>query len=314
MDLLVCRRGLDEIGLCERSLQRRLSSGKWSRVLPGVYLTDPDQRSFTVLAEAASIWAPDGVVSFSAAARLHGLPKVQTGVVEITLPSRRRSPVPWLVTHHATLEWFDVMHIGVIPVTGCCRTIIDLAGTDIDPQRLEELFDDCLRLNLANLRQFAWRLALLPKGTRGIRLLRDFVERRTRGIPASELEEVLRGALRRFDMPVGEFGYEVTDEEGTMFIDMAYPPSMVAVECDSFLQHSTPDQVTSDCARRNRLTLLGWNVLHFTWEQLTKEAGKSCGSIRRALESASTLRKHDSTGTYRQPRSGPSTGLGPFGV
>ena len=48
-------------------------------------------------------------------------------------------------------------------------------------------------------------------------------------------------------------------------LDLSWPDRMVAVECEGFRFHRTPDQLAWDEFRRNRLTLAGWRVLAYTW-------------------------------------------------
>nr|MDT0666990.1 hypothetical protein [Micromonospora sp. DSM 115978] len=57
----------------------KISSGDWSRLLPGVYLTDRRPTSAAVWAHAAILrWGRDIVVSHTSAAQLMGLPIVAT--------------------------------------------------------------------------------------------------------------------------------------------------------------------------------------------------------------------------------------------
>ncbi len=51
-------------------------------------------------------------------------------------------------------------------------------------------------------------------------------------------------------------------------LDFAYPDRRLGIEAEGYRWHSTPRQLDRDRARANRLTLLGWTVLSFSWAEL----------------------------------------------
>jgi very-short-patch-repair endonuclease len=79
--------------------------------------------------------------------------------------------------------------------------------------------------------------------------------------------------------------YRVADASGEVArVDFAYPGAGIAIEADGFAWHSSRSQFAADRRRRNALTLSGWVVLAFTWDQMTNYPDAVGGEIRRALE------------------------------
>lgn len=281
MEKFVTRFELREMGMSEATIQRRLTSGTWIRVLPGVYLTEqvaPTQRDRM---RAATLWAPEGVLCRESAASLHGLSQVSSDYVHINVPRRKHSRAPWLRTHYEKLAWCDIDRVGPMRVTSACRTLIDLSS-QLTPEELGYMFDDSIRLKVASLGQYKWRLDQLS-GIRGLQAVRELVCERANGIPASRMEGKFLRVLKERDCPIGIMGFRVEDEEGEMFIDMAFPDIMLAIECESFLFHSSKEQLDADCRRRNRLFLLGWQVLYFTWDDITYDPERVVRTITKAV-------------------------------
>jgi very-short-patch-repair endonuclease len=58
---------------------------------------------------------------------------------------------------------------------------------------------------------------------------------------------------------------------------------MVAIEVDGFEHHATRAGFIGDRVRGNELALLGWTVLHFTWEQVIHQPAYVASVVRRAI-------------------------------
>jgi hypothetical protein len=66
-------------------------------------------------------------------------------------------------------------------------------------------------------------------------------------------------------------------------IDFAYPDVLLAIEVDGYDPHGTRKAFDTDRARQNRLVLLGWTMLRFTWPQVVREPAKVAAEVRAAL-------------------------------
>jgi very-short-patch-repair endonuclease len=66
-------------------------------------------------------------------------------------------------------------------------------------------------------------------------------------------------------------------------LDFAYPSHRVAVETDGYRWHGSVERWRRDLRRENRLKLLGWTVLRFSWEDVQDRAELVSSQIRAAL-------------------------------
>ena len=63
-------------------------------------------------------------------------------------------------------------------------------------------------------------------------------------------------------------------------------PFWLGVEIDGHGYHSTRSERAYDAERDNELSLVGWNMLHFTTDQVFKQPGLVGNTIWRALQTA----------------------------
>ena len=83
-------------------------------------------------------------------------------------------------------------------------------------------------------------------------------------------------ALGGYGLPSPICNYEIVREPGQYnvfqspryFIDLCWPDSMVAVECDSYMYHASRDGLDDDSMKRNSLTAVGWKCYTATTAQL----------------------------------------------
>ena len=65
-------------------------------------------------------------------------------------------------------------------------------------------------------------------------------------------------------------------------VDLAYPARRVAIELDSVRHHLNRESFVADARRRNRVTLAGWTVLSFTWDDYTNRPASLCDAVTAA--------------------------------
>ena len=147
-----------------------------------------------------------------------------------------------------------------IPVTKPSRTLTDLHRTF--PR---ELFQ-------AALRQAEYlRLPL------GAAVSRD----RTR----SELESRLLALARRHRLPRPEVNVRV----GEYIVDFLWRRKRLIAELDGWRAHGTRSAFEADRARDNRLRILGFEVVRFTWRQVVDEPDGVVRTIRALLASPGSV-------------------------
>ena len=224
----------------------------------------------------------DAVASHRSAAALWRLDGVTPDAIELLLPANngyRRHTV------HRTsdLAAVDVTTVDGIPTTTLARTLVDV-GAVIEDEVLERALESALRQGLS-LGRLRWRLdALSGRGRPGPAALRRVLARRPEGGAAteSELETRFMQLLRGGGLPEPRRQYEVRDASGFVArVDFAYPGRRLAVELDGFGPHA--DRFQHDRTRQNRLVLLGWTVLRFTWSDVVERPTYVVAALATAL-------------------------------
>lgn len=64
-------------------------------------------------------------------------------------------------------------------------------------------------------------------------------------------------------------GWKADYRVGRYKVDVAFPDPKVAVETDGWAFHSAQEDFQHDRIKQNEIALLGWQVLRFTWLDLT---------------------------------------------
>jgi very-short-patch-repair endonuclease len=101
----------------------------------------------------------------------------------------------------------------------------------------------------------------------------------------SEGERKLASLLRRAGL-VGWLANFPLDGVGVL--DFAFAGQRVAIEIDGRAWHSSGNRFQSDRSRQNRLVLLGWTVLRFTWDDLVHRPDDVIRQVRQALRDTAT--------------------------
>ncbi len=128
------------------------------------------------------------------------------------------------------------------------------------------------------------------QGRNGCGALRDLLERHlgAAGAPDEVVEARCADLLVAAGLPVPEHQVEVVRPDGLRArFDLAYPSLRVGIETDGRI-HGEEEVRQADAARRNQLQLLGWVVLHFTWEDVVHRPQEVVRTVRAALQRAAT--------------------------
>jgi len=129
---------------------------------------------------------------------------------------------------------------------------------------------------------------LARPGRRGIKALRTVLAARhpDAALTESVREHLLLEVLRRAGLPrpIPQFEVRGTDGRLVARVDAAYPDIRLALEYDSYLFHGSRAKYTTDLGRRNRLTALGWRVVHISGTDLRSGPAQLVADVRSLLE------------------------------
>lgn len=123
-----------------------------------------------------------------------------------------------------------------------------------------------------------WRAHLRNKGRHGSPSARRLLQAASDGA-RSEAERLLVRLLRAAKVSGWKANFPVCG----YLVDIAFPNERVAVEVDGWAFHSDQRTFQRDRARQNAIALSGWQVLRFTWLDLTEHPQRVIAEIAAAL-------------------------------
>ncbi|MGV0992361.1 MAG: DUF559 domain-containing protein [Mycobacterium sp.] len=262
-------------GLSEHAVRRRVRSGQWRRCGTGVYFAD--DRPFTPSARIrAAVWSrgTQAVASGLSAAWWLGLASIEPHPIEITVPrtSSGRACTGILIRRR-DLSADDVLEHRGLRVTSLALTVLEASarrggGPKIMDSALQR------RVALADLQ----RVHLRNRGRYGARAARRMLQAASGGA-RSEAERLVIQLLRT----AGIGGWKANFPVGPYAIDIAFPDQRVAIEIDGWAFHSDQPAFQNDRKRQNWLALQGWQVLRFTWLDITQHPQRVLKEIRAAI-------------------------------
>ena len=289
-------------GLSETWLIALVRAGELIKVRYGVYAT----ASFLARAEtdlclrhglevvAATTRTRKGVASHHSAARMLGLDLLndpQDGTVTLTVPAGTRTG-PYgrakVIRHSAELPAEHVTTLYGVPVTTAARTVIDIArrstfmeGVVVADSALQERHTSKTELR----RVLAW-CERWP-GTGQARKVVDFTD----GLAESVLESCARVAFRDQGLPPPELQVHITGRDGRLIarVDFCWRRYHTIAEADGLLKYESGGKAIAELKRDRLLREAGYEVIHFTWQELFGDPALVAARIRTAFDRARRL-------------------------
>jgi transcriptional regulator with AbiEi antitoxin domain of type IV toxin-antitoxin system len=278
-------------GITAKQREHRLKSGEWVEIYRNVYRFAgvPATWKGNLL---AACWAGGfrAVASCRSAAALYGLAGGRTDVVEITCPRWRRARHPRLIVRESlALDTCDVRVVDGIPVTSPERTLLDLAGV-CRPLVVSMAFDKARELGLVSYQSVERTLKRLAKqglpGVTPLRLVLSWRDPNARA-PQSEMETKMLAVIERNGLPRPVPQYEIVVNGGLVArVDAAYPEARIAIEYQSFQEHTGGVALVRDSRRANKLRRIRWTTVTVTAPELRDGGAEFCAALRAELDRA----------------------------
>jgi len=265
---VVSRRQLLDFGLSGRSIEHRLAIGRLHLLRRGVYVVGRPELNREGRWMAAILACGDGaVLSHRSAAALWEIGPEEESWIDVSAPFSSRNHPPEIRVHRRYgLRRADFGRSGSIPVTSPVRTLLDLA-TVLGSDDLERAVNEADRLNLVGPEELRNALGGY-RGERGVKRLRELLDRRTFRRTDSELERLF---LRLVDD--AGLSRPLTRQFLNGFrVDFSWPDLGLVVETDGLRYHGTPAQQARDRLRDQAHTAAGLTPLRFTHAQVRFEA------------------------------------------
>jgi very-short-patch-repair endonuclease len=123
-----------------------------------------------------------------------------------------------------------------------------------------------------------WTAHLRNKGRYGSPAARRLLQAADDGAQ-SEAERLLIRLLKSAGITGWKANYPVAGYK----VDVGFSRRKVALEADGFAFHSNSDDFQNDRVRQNAISLAGWQVLRFTWLDLTEYPDRVIATVLRAI-------------------------------
>jgi very-short-patch-repair endonuclease len=284
---VISRRQALDAGLTERQIDRRVSSHRWDRIAPGVYLA----------AEAAMTWhawaycmllaaGPGAVLIGETSAQLRCLVPKQLPIC-VAIPTHRRCEVsaPNLRLLRMDIPADEQVTVDGLPTTNRLRTASDVAHL-MPLVQAQPIVDLMLVRDMVVLEELTAVVADSRRhGSAQARRLMASANDRA----AAESERIARRLLQAAGLSGWVANHEVTIKGRKLKIDLALRRLKIAIEVKGWMFHSAGDRGASDDARVTDLQLAGWLVIPVSWLALHQNPDAFIAQVREAVAQRSAL-------------------------
>jgi hypothetical protein len=283
---------LNAAGFSDARIQTLTRRGDLYQVGRGVYADGPQARETLAfadglkllqLAAAVAVTGTGAVVSHESAAYLHSIDLLsKQDAATLTCPRHRGSNArAGIRLHTATLPADHVTAAGRLPVTTPARTVIDLART-LSFQAGVVTADSALHRKLVTKAELTTVLAACTRwrGARQAAAVIDFADARAE----SPLESIARIAFNDCGLPPPELQVWLGGTvEPIGRVDFYWKQYRTIAEVDGAIKYADPQRARAQLRRDSLFRDEGFEVVHFTWQQITQTPEHVAASIRNAF-------------------------------
>jgi Transcriptional regulator, AbiEi antitoxin/Protein of unknown function (DUF559) len=272
---VVSRAQLTASGLGGGAISRWLKSGRLHRIHPHVYAV-----GHTALPLDGRLWAailyagPGAVLSHTTAGWIWSLIDDPPRRIHLTAADPRSSLPD--VRMHRSRHVAVAKHRG-LPVTTVPRTLLDL-GSVLSARQLRRALAEAAYRGLLDLAELE---SVLGRGRPGSRALRGALAHHLPAL-ALTLSELEQRFLELCDL-AGLPPPEVNARVGRMRVDMLWREASVAVELDGAAAHGGWAAIKRDREREMALRARRYQVVRYTWDQVTTRPEDVLTDLRRLL-------------------------------
>ena len=277
-----------ELGITQRVIDRRLATGRWLRLAPGVYGLpghyDSWSRRLWVVYLAAG---RDALVSHHSAAAVYRVRQFPEGVLSVMVPHPQHQRVAGATVHQTrVLRRHHWLNLYGRRTTTLARTLVDLAA--IVPYRdLDLAYEDAILTDhLTHAGMSRCFMELMHDGRRGMVKLGSILDARGPGfVPAaSELERMLFETCALVGLtPVRQYSHPGRQViEGC--VDGAFVEAKLILEADGRKWHNRVAAQRHDRARDKAAGRVGWQTMRFCHEELIEDPRREAEAILETYE------------------------------
>jgi hypothetical protein len=295
---------LAEAGFSGKSIHALASRGVLLRVRRGAYARadlahhvqgSAQFRERTLaIAAAVAVTGPDAAASHHDAALLHGidlLDRPPPASIAVTRPGGHDRILRGSPTVRIRATSLPACHVTArrgVPVTSAARTVVDLARTTTFRAGVVAA-DSALYRGKTTSAELA---AVVGSCSRwpGIDTARRVVGFSTE-LAESPFESIARVTFDERGLPPPELQVWVGDDSHAIArVDFLWSQHRTIAEADGALKYADPDRARQQLYRDAELRDAGFEVVHFSWRELTVNPAQVIGWIMAAFARASMVR------------------------
>lgn len=247
--------------------------------------SDPVGEHALRLASVLAMTKPGAAGSHHNAAIIHGLDLLGPTPPDVAVtrsPGGSQKGRPGVHLHIAALPPAHVTVRGGIRLTSVARTVVDLARTSSFRSGVV-VADSALRgkqTSQGELQSVITDCARWP-GIGQAKLVVEFAD----GRAESALESISRVAFRDLGLPAPELQAWVGGEEDGVIgrADFLWRRYRTIGEADGAVKYKDTARAISQLRRDARLRAAGFEVVHFTWDEIVRTPGQVARSLREAF-------------------------------
>lgn len=278
-----------EAGFSRADVHRNLARDRWRQLERGILIASGRVERRTDKAVVAVLRAgPQAVASRTTAAQAFGWDLAcRPAHLHVTVPPNQgRARADRGTVVHRSLGETNLVD-GVLPVTGRCRTALDLAGT-LPRDDAVIAVDSALRARAVRLEDLEQALRERGSWTRAAQAARVLALASPWAGSVAETRARLLFVDAGLQAPKEQYQFWF-EALGEMWTDFAWQEVLLVVEIDGYEWHGGPEAFERDRARDVALVLAGWTVLRFTANQVRDEPAAVVVAVRHALTTRRVL-------------------------
>jgi len=236
------------------------------------------------LGAALAAAGPDAVVSHQSAARLLGIDVLGKVRDEVTLtwPAELgRRGMTGIHVYAADLPREHVGALAGLPSTTAARTVVDLARV-LEFKAGVVAADSALHRKLATKAEMLAVIEALPR-RRGISRARAVVECADERAE-SPLESLARVLFKALGLPPPDLQVWVGGPQPAGRVDFFWKEFRTVAEVDGALKYANPERAREQLRRDSALRAEGYEVVHFTWQDINYNHNLVAAELRKAFE------------------------------
>jgi very-short-patch-repair endonuclease len=267
-------------GVPARTIKRWASRGLLHRIHRGVYVLGHTELAFGARERAALLASgPGAVISHASAAFQWGLCEAPPPVVDVTITGRQRRSKPGIRLHRTrAISPREIRQRHGLAVTSPARTVIDLAAA-ATLDELDRLVAESRVKRLIRPGELEAALARAGRTVGAARMRRFLAGEVEPDFTRSKGERRLLDLLRQSRLPQPRSNRRAAGYE----VDFLWEAEKLVVEFDGYRFHGHRRAFERDRRKDVELANAGYQVLRFTWRQLTEEPLVVIAAIARAL-------------------------------